>query len=131
MKQLSFLIFLTFSLFSGVTYAVSWKIYHQSTSETIRIDESSIKRKGSYVSFWYVSDLKSYPDIHFLWKDVYDCKNKKQMVLFYEVVKSIKVLPKNIPDLTDEDRWSDITSTGWDRGVFQKLCEPTVKKTYF
>ena len=86
-------------------------------------------RKGNFVSFWYVSDLKSYPDLHFLWKEVYDCKNKKTMSLYYEVVKFIDVLPKNIPDLTDEDRWLGVTTDLWDSKVFSQLCKP--KKTYF
>ena len=116
---------------SGCDKSPQWKIYHQSDYETILIDEASIKRKDGFVSFWYSSELKSHPDVHFLWKEVYDCKKRKGMSLFYEVVKSIDTLPKNVPDLTDEDKWMDVTSNLWDSKVFSQLCEPTIKKTFF
>jgi len=122
-------IFLLLLLLSGCNKSPDWKIYHKSSYETIFIDENSIKRKDNYVSFWYVSDLTSHPDLHFLWKEVYDCKNKKTMSLYYEVVKSIDVLPKNVPDLTDEDRWLGVSNNLWDSEVFSKFCPS--KKTYF
>lgn len=116
-------------LLSGCNKSPDWKIYHKSNHQTIFIDENSIKRKNNYVSFWYVSDLTYYPDLHFLWKVVYDCKNKKTMSLYYDVVESIDVLPKNVPDLIDEDRWSGLSGNGWDSEVFSKFCPS--KKTYF
>jgi hypothetical protein len=125
-----FLCFISFVLI-GCGKTPDWKIYHQTSGETILIDDSSIKKKGDYVSFWYVSDLKSYPNLHFLWKVVYNCKTQMSMSLYYDVVESISTLPKNIPDLTDEDRWLKITDDRWDRNVFDKLCGDRVKKTFF
>ena len=62
---------------------------------------------------------------------VYNCKNKMSMSLHYEVVENISLLPQNIPDLTDEDRWVEITNHYWDRDVFNKLCGDRVKKIFF
>jgi len=127
----SFFLLLFSLILVGCNKSPDWKIYHQTSGETILIDENSIKRKGDYVSFWYVSNVKSYSNLHFLWKMVYNCKNKMSMSLHYEVVENISLLPQNIPDLTDEDRWVEITNHYWDRDVFNKLCGDRVKKIFF
>ena len=130
MKKL-ILIIMFFHCFGCSKNSLDWKTYHQDGYQTILIENNSIKVKGNYVSFWYVSKIKDYPQTFWLWKEVFDCKNYKVMTLYYEVTKSLDKLPSDVPDLTDEDRWLNITKNGWDADVFRVLCESTIKNIYF
>jgi hypothetical protein len=126
-----FPIFVFFISCSKLDKKVDWKIYQQTEYITVFIDDNSIKKKDNYVSFWYFSRLPLWGETNFLWKMVYDCKKRKSMSLYFEVVPSIETLPKNVPDLTDEDRWVDITNDDWDSSFFEKHCGSLIKKFYF
>jgi hypothetical protein len=105
-----------------------WELFNKTNYDLIKLDVNSIKYKNEYVSFWYVNEMNMFPGKFFLWKTVYDCKKRKSMILFYDMVPSIGTLPKNIPDMVTEDKWLDITTNRWDADMYTKLC---VKKIYF
>jgi hypothetical protein len=129
--MIRFILLILFLILVGCDKSPQWKIYYKNNDQTIVVDENSIKRKDNFVSFWYILTNPENPDLYFQWKKVYDCKKEKSMTLFYDVPKSINTLPKSNPDLTDEDHWFDVTKNLYDRELFNKLCKPTTKKTFF
>jgi hypothetical protein len=133
MKKILIPIFLF--LFSQMTLGellekkFSWKVIYQSPIEIISIDDNLIKINGNYVSFWYLQEMTGWKNNYWIRKEVYDCKNKKALGLYYyQGENSFKNVPKDIPDLTSGDYWIDLTSDRYVPTLYKKLC---VKKIYF
>jgi hypothetical protein len=104
-----------------------WKIIYQSSNEVIKIDTKSIKRRDNLVSFWFTQENFGWKENYWLYKEVYDCINKKMMSLYYFQGSSLpKTLPNNISDLRENGSWFDLSFTRYVPTIYRELCEKNV-----